>query len=214
MENPTWTTDKPKFYVELDHAKCLGTYVTSLVRLGDLTDQDLMEGVLVRNGIERRMAITRGAVAVDEYMAPRFVKALMSKEYMRYISKERQKDLADKHDISSQDIKLFARLGIPLPGLDKLRYDKKMERIREITLEYLRPHVDEETYAELCKIRATRLSEDLPLVKKLRCISRDPMLRALSYHTSIHQWIDRYPERLQALKSLVLSALKNGKTKS
>lgn len=214
LENPTWTTDKPKFYVELDQVNCLGTNVTSLVRLSDLTDQDLMEGVLVRNGIERRMAVNRGAVAVDEYMAPRFVKALMSKEYMRYISKERQKDLADKHDISSQDIKLFAKLGIPLPGLDKLRYDKKMERIREITLEYLRPHVDEETYAELCKIRATRLSAELPLVKKLRCITRDPMLRALGYHTSIHQWIDQYPERLQALKSLVLSALKNGKTKS
>ena len=89
-----------------------------------------------------------------------------------------------------------------------------MERIREITLEYLRPYVDEETYTELLKIRATRLSADLPLVKKLRCISRDPMLRALVYHTSIHQWIDQYPERLQALKSLVLSALKNGKTKS
>ena len=53
--------------------------------------------------------------------------------------------------------------------------------------------------------------EELPFIKKLKVLRKGPMLRALGHGDgSVLQWLIQYPERASALKTIVLSALKNG----
>ena len=220
-KKPSQVNQNPKYFISIDdiHGGMLGSFI----HLKDATPEDLFDGVVVRNGIERRMAENRGAIDVDAYFIPRVKQVVLSKAFAKYVTKERQKALATQHRISSQDIKLCTKLGIKLPGLEKLRYDPYFERILSLTPstvavyaytpeEYEKLNADEDL-DPIQTIMRGRL-EELPFIKKLKVLRKDPMLRALGHGDgSVLQWLIQYPERASALKTIVLSALKNG-TKS
>lgn len=211
-ENLAYVTDSPLFYLELEEFRelTLGRFIHAV----DLTDDELQLGVIVRNGIERRMAISRGAVHVDDYFAPKLIAKLKSKAYIRYVTKQRQPSISEECDVTSLDLKLFRTLGISLPGLDKLKFIPELERARECAHSYpgtlVASTTDQEEQDALQSI--LDLTFEAPaFVKKLEILKNDPMLRQLNGHNSnLFYWIDQYPERIPALKSLVLSALKNG----
>lgn len=217
-KEPSQVNQNPKYFISIDdiHGGMLGSFI----HLKDATPEDLFDGVVVRNGIERRMAENRGAIDVDAYFIPRVKQVVLSKAFAKYVTKERQKALATQHRISSQDIKLCTKLGIKLPGLEKLRYDPYFERILSLTPstvavyaytpeEYEKLNADE-NWDPIQTIMRGRL-EELPFIKKLKVLRKDPMLRALGHGDgSVLQWLIQYPERASALKTIVLSALKNG----
>lgn len=211
-ENLTYVTDSPLFYVEVDGFRkdTLGRFV----HLVDLTDEEMQFGVVVRNGIERRMAENRGAVPVDDYFAPKLIAKLKTKAYARYITKQRQPSISEAFGVTSSDLKLFRTLGISLPGLDKLKFIPELERARERALSYPGMLVNSlEDPAEADALQSIlHLEFEAPaFVKKLGVLKTDPMLRQLNMsNNSLLDWIDQYPERIPALKSIVLSALKNG----
>lgn len=220
-KEPSQVNQNPKYFISIDEIS--GGMLGSFMDLKDATPEDLFDGVVVRNGIERRMAENRGAIDVDAYFIPRVKKVVLSKAFAKYVTKERQKALATQHRISSQDIKLCTKLGVKLPGLEKLRYDPYFERILSLspyslalyaytTEEYEKLNADEGV-DPIQTIMKARL-EELPFIKKLKVLRKDPMLRALGHGDgSVLQWLIQYPERASALKTIVLSALKNG-TKS
>ena len=217
-KEPSQVNQNPKYFISIDDIS--GGMLGSFVDLKDATPEDLFDGVVVRNGIERRMAENRGAIDVDAYFIPRVKKVVLSKAFEKYVTKERQKALTTQHRISSQDIKLCTKLGIKLPGLEKLRYDPYFERILGLSAsslavyaytpeEYEKLNADE-GQDPIQTIMKERL-EELPFIKKLKVLRKDPMLRALGHGDgSVLQWLIQYPERASALKTIVLSALKNG----
>jgi hypothetical protein len=212
-ENLTYVTDSPLFYVELDEFRkdTLGRFVHIL----DLTDEEMQFGVVVRNGIERRMAENRGAVSVDNYFAPKLIAKLKTKAYARYVTKQRQPSISEEFDVTSSDLKLFRTLGITLPGLDKLKFIPELERARERARSYpgtLLATIDDPAEQDAVQAILNLQFEAPAFVKKLAILKDDPMLRQLNMrNNSLLDWIDQYPERIPALKSLVLSVLKKRK---
>ena len=215
---PAEVNQNPKYFIHIDELR--GGMLGQFLHIKDASPEDLTDGVLVRNGVERRMAETRGAIDVDAYFIPRVKKVVLSKAFAKYVTKERQKALASQHKISSQDIKLCTKLGVKLPGLDKLRYDPYFERILSLSaahvavwsyspeeFEKLNGDEDRDPIQTIMKARL----EELPFIQKLKVLRKDPMLRALGHGVdSVLQWLIQYPERAPALKTIVLSALKNG----
>lgn len=62
-KRPNQVNQNPKYFISIDdiHRGMLGSFI----HLKDATPEDLFDGVVVRNGIERRMAENRGAIDVD-----------------------------------------------------------------------------------------------------------------------------------------------------
>lgn len=212
LENPTYVTDAPLFYIE--QAGFSERRVGKFTHYIDLTEDERNSGVLVRNGTEKRMAEHRGAVPADQYLASHLIAVLKTAAYRRYVTKQRQKSISDICDVESSQLKLFQKLGISLPGLDKLKHDPKLERAYEMAQAYpitLLSYINnDEERAKVQKI--IHLMFEAPaFLKKLETVKEDPILRQLNTHNNgLLYWLDQYPERISALKSLVLSALKNG----
>lgn len=218
VADPQYVTDSPLFYIESDGYRdnAVGRYANYV----DLTEEERMRGVLVRNGIERRMAETRGAVAADDYFGPKLAEVVLSNRYKQYVTKLRQKSLPDV-GITSQDIKLLKELNIPLTGLDKLKFDPYLERVFELFV-YGYPHhlIEMMKKFDPTGVKSDALTSaldykfELPKFgEKIRILNKDPMLHTLSINShrqGLHYWLRVYPERKAALRSLVLSALKNG----
>lgn len=213
------TTDTPLFFIE-QHEYTTKGRVGPFVHYVDLTDEERKHGVIVRTGIERNMAIKRGAVEANKYFAQKFWDAINSEEYKRYVTQLRKPGVSTDHDIVSADLKLFDMLGIKLPGYEKLTFDPKMERLRAIVLDVsaLQLHM----YLNLTPGQRDHFSyviekytlDELPFIKKLKAVHKDQLLRKLDGGSAgILDLIAENPERKSALKSLVLCALKTGPKK-
>lgn len=210
------TTDI-KYYIEWDHLtksdKRLGNYF--LLKWATL--EDLKQGVVVRNGIEKRMAVTRGAIPVNDFFIDRLLAYGNTPEIRKYFSKQRKISISTDHYISSQTIKLCRHFGISLPGYDKMIYNSFYEEVRyllsqyKVYLQQLLQESDPDS-VWLYDLLGMKL-EVLPFIKKLVTLEKDRMLADLTRNKSIFQWMTVHPERSAALKSLVLSALKTVNTK-
>lgn len=208
-------TETPLFFMENNEAKSNG-------QLGDFTfypwlsDDERLHGVVVRNGIERNMAVKRGAVHVDEYFRQRFMDVVLSPEYKKYMTKQRQRAVSDDHYIHSVDLKLLRLLGVTLPGYGKLFHNPKFEKHFELLDSYSpkAAHARGEISAELCdkltdEVKKYKL-EQLPFIRKVKAMKTDDLLRQIGSPERIIKYMKAMPERKAALKSLVLSALKTG----
>lgn len=212
LENPDYVTDTPLFYIEQDEfsERRVGKFTYYI----DLTEDERNFGVLVRNGTEKRMAEHRGAVPADLYFANHLIAVLKTAAYRRYVTKQRQKSISEICGVESSQLELFQKLGISLPGLDKLKHDPKLERAYEMAQAYphtLLSYINDD--AETAKVQEIiDLKFEAPaFLKKLETVKEDPILRQLNTRNNgLLYWLDQYPERISALKSLVLSALKNG----
>jgi hypothetical protein len=216
MKSDLVTTDEPLFYVPLDD---VGT--TSLGHFGsylDLDEEERERGVIVRSGIEKNMAIKRGTVDMNTYLAKKLWDRVHSKAYQDYFTKQRKDALFDQHHAHPDHLDLLAYLGVKLAGLDKLVTDPTMERdferikhlgvgtfmvyIPDLTLEQ-RDHYNN-------VIQKYKLVE-LPAIRKLKAMRQDPFLQPLFAGSSkMLEVIRQYPDRKAAIKSLVMSAFKNG----
>ena len=215
LPNDAPTCEKPIFYVEVA--------AINDERLGyfgfreDITEDMLDTAVIVRNGTEKRMAERRGAINVDAYFIKPYLAAMFSKEMKTYLTKERQTELRYHHDIQSGTLRMLKALDISIPGLSKLRYDKDFERIFRC-VEDLKPDnlvraevIDADTASKLHDVLNMHLQE-FAWIKQIHAMKKDAFLCYMT-EERIREMVAACPERKPALRSLVLSALKNGKGK-
>mgnify|MGYP000965543539 CR=1 FL=1 len=208
-------TDVPLFYVEYDDVKHnkLGRFCTPSM----LDDNLLDNAVVVRNGIERNMAVRRGAVSVDEYFIKPILKTYLSKEMKIYLTKERQPDLSFQHNIDAPILRMLEKLDIKVPGLKKLTFRKDLETvitvIGECSLHRLSTCgvLTTEEYEQCKAVEALHLTE-FAWIKQIKAIKSDIIIRNLGVE-KIREVVEDHPERKAALRSLVLIAMKNGNKK-
>lgn len=212
----TWLghPDNPLFYVEYNEVShfYLGNYCTNLM----LTDETLDNGVVVRTGVERNMAIKRGAVHVDAYFIKQVMQVYTSKEMKKYLTKQRQISLTN-HGISSPVLKLVAALGIKIPGLDKLCHKAELEDVislieeKGISKAFNEDLISETEYLKAMEVTRYRL-EELPCIKQIKSILRDEIIYDIGID-SMRNILAKNPERKATFRSLVLFAMKNGTKK-
>jgi hypothetical protein len=212
------TTDTPLFFLELDDYKATGK-IGLFAYYVDLTEDERKHGVIVRSGTERNMAVKRGAQRANAYFAQRFFDAALSEEYKRYATQLRKPSLPDDHFITSTDLKLFDTFGIKLPGYEKLTFDPKMERLRQLVKDVNSSTIGACISAEVASlvhysmvVQQYKLDE-LPFIKKLKTMQNDRLLQKLGRGEGILELLAENPERKAALKSLVQLALKSGTKK-
>jgi hypothetical protein len=215
MKSDLETTDTPLFFVPLESVSSgsLGRFGSYL----DLTDEERKLGVVVRTGTEKNMAIKRGAVHVDKFLARRLWDRVQSKEYQTYRTKQCRSAVFDDHHIDPDLVTLLDYLGIKLAGFDKLRDDPDMDRvtdrIKSLTgndFMWTIENLPTEQLQHYSNVQGSML-EELPCVKKLKALKDDWMLSGLL--SNVSHPLDRIkesPERHAALKSLVMSVFKNG----
>lgn len=213
--NPKYVTEKPLFYFEQNECKTNG-------KLGDFTYIDFLSfderihGIIVRNGIERNMAVKRGAIHGDVYFRDRFVAKVLSPEFTKYKSKLRKPDISYKHYVSSSDLKLLRLLGVTTPGYSKLVFNKELEKYIELLdscypqTMWHRGEITPEQADALTEVAKLRL-EELPFIKRIKAIKSDRLIKRIGNSEQLLKFLTTMPERKSALKSLVLSALKTGK---
>lgn len=213
--NPKHVTEKPLFYFEQNECKTNG-------KLGDFTYIDFLSlderlnGIIVRNGIERNMAVKRGAIHGDVYFRDRFVAKVLSPEFAKYKSKLRKPDISYKHYVSSSDLKLLRLLGVTTPGYSKLVFNKELEKYIELLdscypqTMWHRGEITPEQADALTEVAKLRL-EELPFIKRIKAIKSDRLINRIGNSEQLLKFLTTMPERKSALKSLVLSALKTGK---
>lgn len=208
-------TDAPLFYVKYDDVKHnkLGRFCTPSM----LDDNLLDNAVVVRNGIERNMAVRRGAVPVDQYFIKPMLEIYLSKEMKTYLTKERQPDLVNVHGIESGTLRMLEKLDIKVPGLKKLTFRKDLEAVISVIDEcslyrlFTDEVLTEEEYDQCKVVEALRLTE-FAWIKQIKAIKSDIVIRKLTIE-QVREIADMYPERKAALRSLVLIAMKNGNKK-
>lgn len=213
--------ENPKYFVESSMLFRNG----AIGRLGmySFFPEDLRnQTVVTTNGVEMRMAIKRGAVHLNQYFATTILKIAASKEYEKYVTKERQIAITREWGISSKELKSLAKLDIKLTGYDKMYFNPFFEFIHEHVSNYTAISLEQvsglsfspeekDYYDDHC--RKFRLAE-LPFIKKLKTISEDPMIQnRFEGLDDIVAFMDQYPERAKHLKALVLSILKHGSNK-
>jgi hypothetical protein len=217
MKSADDTTDTPLFYVPVDKLQHEGK-LSIFGHYLDLNDEERKHGVIVRTGVEKNMAIKRGAVHVDSYLAARLWKLVHTKEYATYITKQRKAGLYEDHHIAEAHIELLEYLDIKLAGFDKLTENALFDRasdatdgISATTFQSLVPNLTMEQlrhYADV--VRGYKLDE-LPCVVKLKALKQDRLIQALMGGcSSLVEVAKQHPERKPALKSLVMGAFKNG----
>lgn len=209
------STDTPLFYVDYDdvrHDK-LGRFC----KLSMLDDNLLDNAVVVRNGIERNMAVRRGAVSVDQYFIKPLLETYCSKEMKVYLTKERQIDLRDHYGIESGTLRMLEKLNINIPGLKKLTYRKELESVldimRDARIDRLHNEgvLSDEDFEKCKAIEALHLTKFV-WIKQIKAMLSDVTISKLSIDY-IRGLIASSPERKAALRSLVLIAMKNGNKK-
>lgn len=208
-------TDAPIFYVDYDDVRLnkLGRYCTPAM----MTDDFLDNSVIVRNGIERNMAIRRGAISVDEYFIKPLMAIYMGTDMKQYITRKRSPDLSTVHKIKSPLLKLIKSLGINVPGLNKIGYRADLEAVLEvINLDSLyRLHHDKlitDDEYEAAKVVAEYKLQEFAWIKQLKAIMKDAVIHELDI-TFMREALAVNPERKAAFRSLVLIAMKNGTKK-
>lgn len=215
LTNPKKVTETPLFYMTNREA-CSDGQLGQFTMYQWLTEEERAHGIIVRNGIETNMAIKRGAIHVDDYFRQKFITTVLSPEYKKYMTKQRKRAVSDDHHIRSVDLKLLRLLGVTLPGYSKLFYHPVYEKhfglldsystYTEHSLGLITP---EQTDA-LNAAKEFKL-ETLPFIQKIKAMKSDELLRHIGRSERIIKYLNTMPERKAALKSLVISALKNGK---
>lgn len=207
------TSDTPVFYVDVDELNSSG----SLGRFSHyllLSQEEKLHGVIVRNGIEKNMAIRRGAKSANVYLAKKLMDAVLQPAFSAYRTKQRLNSLEDHHNVRSEHVELLKYLGIKLPGYDKLKVDVEMERLCnqfdqagvDHFASYLGLSYDD--VQPLVEIKKQKLEEPafVPMLKKLR---QDELLgRMLFSYSNVLEIVKQFPDRKAAIKSLVMSAMK------
>jgi hypothetical protein len=210
------TTDTPLFYVEVERLGSEG-HLGQFGHVLDLTEDERKRGVIVRTGTEKNMAVKRGAITADAFFAPRLWERANSKAYQEYRTKKRLGGLSE-HRVNDRWMDLVNYLGVKITGMDKLVTDQAMERTAElldgITAADFSRHIDGLTLEQLkhyAEVIVRFKLDELPCITKLKALRKDDMLAALmGYSSEPVEMIKQFPERKAALKSLVMSALKNG----
>lgn len=205
-------TDAPIFYVDYDDVtiKRLGRYCTNTM----LTDDMLDNGVIVRTGVERNMAIKRGAVSVDQYFIKPILEIYFSKEMKEYLTRRRSPDLSKIHDIKAPVLRLLERLDIKVPGLNKLTYRADLEQVLQVIdrdslyrLHHEEVLTDEE-YEKAKEVGKYKLQE-YSWVKQIKSVINDYVIETIGIE-DMRDLLVKEPERKAAFRSLVLIAMKNG----
>ncbi|MDR5839297.1 ATP-binding protein [Caballeronia sp. LZ034LL] len=210
------TTDTPLFYVPVDELTSTGS-LGHFWNYIDLSQEEKERGVIVRNGIEKNMAVKRGAIHMNNYLVHKFWDAVHAPAFTEYRTKHRLPALEEQFPIQVGHLELLQYLGIKLPGYDKLRVDDAMERLGNRLSNTLASTVSAcsgksaDGFQSFYQIKEQKLEEPafVAMVKKVR---HDPMLaRMLFTMSSPLELIQQFPDRKAAIKSLVMSAMK-GKT--
>jgi hypothetical protein len=205
-------TDKPIFYVEYDDVKYnkLGRYCTPAM----LTDEMLDNAVIVRTGVERNMAVKRGAVPVDQYFFGPMLEIYLSKDMKEYLTRQRNPDLSKVHTINSPVLRLMETLGIKVPGLQKLTYRQDLEQVLdaidpdEFYALFVDGVITESEYDQAEAVSNYKLQE-FSWIKQLKSVTQDFVIDTIGID-EIRDLLASNPERKAAFRSLVLIAMKNG----
>lgn len=212
-----WTTEKPLFYVEAAQAEREG-YLGKFWHYNLLTDDEKQHGIMVRNGIEKNMAIKRGAVPVNRYFAGKLLAEVLSPGFRKYMEHERYAALEETYDVDEADLKLMKFLGISMPGLAKLREDKRYDIIANLVTITGCTSVSISLDGQMTSEQKTAWYEaekyslvPPPFLSRLKAVFDDRLLSQIEANgTSLLSYIQAVPERKAAIKSLVLIAIKNG----
>lgn len=213
--------DTPQYYIMQEdinnYTGRLG--VLSMWQLTPATIKDVT--VVCRNKIERNKAIKRGAVHLDEWTAPYIASVLTSKQFIKYVTKERQKTLSDI-GIYSKHLRLLRELDITYAPLKGLRYDPELENaylfLQSSSYPKLRALlgkglITEEEYHFLSDVDVhcktfSKYSELRRIPKMFLDIDAGGyMLAACTVDTLLRE-IEQFPESIPAIKLLVKAALK------
>lgn len=216
MKDVAEMSNTPLFYIEVDSVSKVGD-IGAFAHYLDLTNEERKHGVIVRNGIEKNMAIKRGAKNTNAYFAPKLWARLHSKAFQDYCTKFRKDALFDQLHLREDHIELLDYLGIKLPGFNRLVTDAAMERdwarMKLLSGSSFHSYMPELTQTQhthyVDVVRAYKLA-DTPSTLKLKALREDPLIQRLFSGSNTVDWIRKYPDRKAALKSLVMSALKNG----
>lgn len=210
------TCDKPIGYIRGNE---LGTIIGGVFPYALLTDAEKDGIVVVRNGTELNMAKNRGAESYIPALGRKLMTALADPAVKKYATRERQKGL-EYISNAGKKIKLMQAIGVSLPGLEKLRYDRKMELLLNVVAAHTAYNMghrvgegwtadDTNLYRE---IDNAVLSAKLPFLTRLAVWDNDPILRRF-HESDLFDEIKQKPELASPIKKLVLIAIKNG-TKS
>jgi hypothetical protein len=208
-------TDAPIFYVDyadVKHNK-LGRYCVPAM----LTDDMMDNAVVVRTGVERNMAIKRGAVHIDQYFLKPMLEIYFSKEMKEYLTRRRSPDLSNVHDIKAPVLRLVESLGIKLPGLKKLTYRADLERVLDVIDDnslyrlWQDEVITEAEYDQALAVNKYKLQE-FSWIKQLKSVMNDFVIETIGID-ELRDLLASNPERKAAFRSLVLIAMKNGTKK-
>ena len=208
-------TDAPLFYVDYADVTTtkLGRYCTNKM----VTDDMLKNAVVVRTGVERNMAIKRGAVSVDQFFVKPMLEIYLGKEMKDYLTRRRAPDLSNVHEIKAPVLRLLEALEITVPGLKKVWYRSDLEEVLKVIEKdsLYRLHVDEvitdDEYDRAIVVSKYSLQE-FSWIKQIKAVMRDPIIEAIDMEEMRASLVKR-PERKAAFRSLVLIAMKNGTKK-
>lgn len=208
-------TDAPLFYVDYADVTTtkLGRYCTNKM----VTDDMLKNAVIVRTGVERNMAIKRGAVPVDQFFIKPMLEIYLGKEMKDYLTRRRAPDLSSVHEIKAPVLRLLEALDITVPGLKKIWYRSDLEEVLKVIGKdsLYRLHVDEvitdEEYERAIVVSKYSLQE-FSWIKQIKAVMRDSIIEAIDMEEMRTSLVKR-PERKAAFRSLVLIAMKNGTKK-
>lgn len=208
-------TDAPLFYVDYADVTTtkLGRYCTNKM----VTDDMLKNAVVVRTGVERNMAIKRGAVSVDQYFIKPMLEIYLSKEMKEYLTRRRAPDLSNVHNIKAPVLRLLEALDITVPGLKKLTYRADLERVLDVigVNSLYRLWKDEvitkAEYDQVLVVNKYKLQE-FSWIKQLKSVMNDFVIKSIGID-ELCDLLASNPERKAAFRSLVLIAMKNGTKK-
>lgn len=216
-DKSTWVgyTDTPLFYV--DYADIKTTHLGRFCHHSMITTEMLAHAVVVRNKVEKNMAIKRGAVSVDEYFIKPMLKTFLGKEMKVYLTKHRYVALKRQHDIDGSTLRLVKALDIKIPGLKKLWNRPDLDLVRETFTKHsiYRLHKEGVLTAEEADAASdvnNYCLQEFAWIKQLKNIRRDTVIKLID-EDDIVELVAANPERKAAFRSLVIIAMKNGKTK-
>mgnify|MGYP007023887462 CR=1 FL=1 len=179
-----------------------------------ITEEMKDNAVVVRTGVERNMAVKRGAVHIDQYFLKPMLEIYFSKEMKEYLTRRRSPDLSNVHKIKSPVLRLVESLGIKLPGLKKLTYRADLERVLDVIDDnslyrlWQDEVITEAEYDQALAINKYKLQE-FSWIKQLKSVMNDFVIKTIGID-ELRDLLASNPERKAAFRSLVLIAMKNG----
>lgn len=106
--SPKNIINTPALFIELEDIYTDTGDLRHSVKWEDIPKDLFDKAVLVRNGHEKRMAISRGAVNLVQAVYPTWIKRYTSKEAKRYFSRYRKKTFIQSHSLNSESLHLLS----------------------------------------------------------------------------------------------------------